>query len=346
MHYNVLGQTDIRVSQICLGTMTFGEQNSSEQAFAQMDMAVDFGVNFFDTAEMYSIPARAETYGRTESIIGQWLKKSGRRDQLVIASKVVGKADDWMPYIRDGHCRLNKENITAAIEQSLKRLQTDYIDLYQVHWPDRNTTYFGRRGYTHEPDASAATIEETLTILDELVKSGKVRTIGISNETPWGMMRYLQLSEQENLTRIVSIQNPYNLLNRSFETGLSEFTFQEQVGLLAYSPLGFGVLTGKYLEAAPENARLTLFPQYKRYQNPNGLKATHAYVELARKHQLSPAQMALAFINQQDFVTSNIIGATTCEQLQENILSIDVQLSDEILDEIDAIYQLYPNPCP
>ncbi len=346
MFYNTLGTTDIKVSKICLGTMTFGEQNSEAEAFQQMDMAVDLGVNFFDTAEMYSIPTRAETYGSTETIIGNWLKKTANRNKIIIATKVAGKADDWLPHIRDGRIRLNKQNITQAVEHSLQRLQTDYIDLYQVHWPDRNTTFFGRRGYSHQPDPTAASIEETLDALDELINSGKVRCIGISNETPWGMMQYLKLSEQKHQTRIVSIQNPYNLLNRSYETGLSEFTYQEQVGLLAYSPLGFGVLSGKYLDAEPVNARLTLFPQFKRYQNPNGLDATRAYADLAKKHQLSPVQLALAFVNQQEFVTANIIGATTLTQLEENIHSIDVQLSDAVLDEIESIYQQYPNPCP
>ncbi|MGR9074345.1 MAG: aldo/keto reductase, partial [Gammaproteobacteria bacterium] len=305
------------------------------------------GVNFIDTAEMYSIPPRAETYGSTETIIGNWLKKTGKRDRIVLATKVVGKADDWLPHIRGGKARLDKKNIESALDQSLRRLQTDYVDLYQIHWPDRNTNFFGELGYRHQPDESAVSIEETLSALNGLVESGKVRCLGVSNETPWGAMEYLRVAAQNHFPRIVSIQNPYNLLNRSFEIGLSEISHREEVGLLAYSPLAFGVLTGKYLFDSPENARLTLFPSYTRYSSgETGKAATEAYVRLARAHGLSPAQMALAFVNSRPFLSANIIGATTLAQLRENLESAYIELSGEVLDGIEAIHREYPNPCP
>lgn len=346
MRYNQLADTGIEVSEICMGTMTYGEQNMEAEGHLLMDLALDSGVNFFDTAEMYSIPARAETYGRTEEIIGSWIGKKKNRDRIVLASKVIGQADEWLPHIREGHSRLNKKNITRALEDSLKRLQTDYIDLYQVHWPDRNTNFFGKLGYHHQPDESAASIEETLSVLNGLVDSGKVRYIGVSNETPWGVMEYLRWAERKKFPRIVSIQNPYNLLNRSFEIGLSEISHHENVGLLAYSPLAFGTLTGKYIDKNPLNARLTLFPGYKRYTNEGGIAATRAYVDLALKQGLAPAQMALAFVNSRPFVCSNIIGATSTKQLKENLGSIEVELSEEVLAEIDKIHLQNTNPCP
>jgi len=346
MIYRNLGNTDIRVSAICLGTMTWGEQNSEAEAFAQIDYAVAHGVNFLDTAELYAIPPRAETCGRTEEIIGNWLRQAGKREKIILASKVCGPTG-WCPHIRKGKSRLDRKNIFLACEKSLQRLQTDYIDLYQVHWPERKTNFFGRLGYEPEVDEGATPIEETLIALSELVASGKVRHIGISNETPWGTMQYLHLAETRELLRIVSIQNPYSLLNRTFEIGLAEIACRERVGLLAYSPLAFGTLSGKYLGGTrPEGARITLFPDYTRYTKPQGEKATAAYVKLAREHGLDPAQMALAYVNSRPFLTSTIIGATTMEQLAANIASIDIELSDEVLAGIEAIHTEYPNPCP
>ena len=345
MHYRQLGKTDLNVSEIGLGTMTFGEQNSASEGHQQLDMAVDHGVNFIDTAEMYSIPPRAETYGATERIIGSWLHKTGKRDQVILASKVVGKSD-WLPYIREAKACLDMKNINQAVEESLRRLQTDYMDLYQVHWPDRKTNFFGQLGYRHEPDQAADDIAQTLEALSALVKAGKVRHIGVSNETPWGVMKYLRLSEKLDFPRIVSIQNPFNLLNRSFEIGLAEISHREQLGLLAYSPMAFGVLSGKYLNNSPDNARLTLFPGYQRYSNKNGIAATREYVAIAKRHDLSPGQMALAFVSSRPFVSSNIIGATTLVQLKENLECVHLELSQELLAQIDEVHQRYSNPCP
>jgi len=347
MKYNQLGQTDLKVSALCLGTMTFGEQNTEQEGYEQLDQALDYGVNFIDTAEMYSIPPRAATFGQTEGIIGRWFKERKNRDRVILASKVIGKADNFMPYVRGGYTRLNKRNIEWALNDSLRRLNTDFIDLYQIHWPDRNTNFFGRLEYQHQPDDSAIPIEETLSVLNELVESGKVRTIGVSNETAWGTMEYIQLSESGVGPKIVSVQNPYNLLNRSYEVALAEVSHQEDVGLLAYSPLAFGVLTGKYLaNQQPENARLTLFPSYQRYSNEIAVQATTAYVNLAKEAGLSPAQMALAFVNSRSFVTATIIGATSLEQLQHNLESATVELSDDLMVAIDAIHRQWPNPCP
>lgn len=347
MEFKPLGKSGLNVSAICLGTMTWGKQNTQAEAFEQIDYALDSGINFIDTAELYAVPPEAATYGATETIIGNWLKASGRRDEIVLASKVCGPTD-WCPHIREGKSKLDRKNIFAAIEDSLKRLQTDYIDLYQVHWPDRNTNYFGKLGYTAVNDECAVPIEETLAALAELVAQGKVRQIGISNETAWGAMRYLQAAESAGLPRIVSIQNPYNLLNRSFEVGLAEISHREELGLLAYSPLAFGTLSGKYIGGkVPAESRLTLFSdRYSRYSNPEGVHATQKYVALAQANGMSPAQMALAFINSRPFVTANIVGATTMEQLKENIGSIHVSLSDELLGEIEGIHTSQPNPCP
>lgn len=345
MRYRRLGPSDLRVSEICLGTMTFGQQNSEAEGHAQLDRAVAYGVNFIDTAEMYSIPPRAETYGATERIIGNWLKKSGKREHLILASKVVGQAD-WLPHIRGGQACLDKANIEQAIDGTLRRLQTDYLDLYQLHWPDRKTNFFGKLGYRQPEHPASTTLEETLLALADLVKAGKVRYVGVSNETPWGVMEYLRLSDKLGLPRIVSIQNPYNLLNRSFEIGLAEISHREQVPLLAYSPLAFGMLSGKYIGQRPANARLTLFEAYKRYSTANGVAATAEYVELARRHGLSPAQMALAFVNSRPFVGANIIGATSLEQLNENLASVEVALSEDVLQSIEEIHERYPNPCP
>lgn len=346
MQYRKLGRSDLKVSAIALGTMTWGEQNSEAEAFAQMDYALERGINIFDTAELYAIPPRAETYGATERMIGRWFARSGKREQVVLASKVCGPTA-WCPHIREGKARLNKEHIIAACEASLRRLQTDYIDLYQTHWPDRNTNFFGKLGYQHAVDEQATAIEETLEALALLVEQGKVRAIGVSNETPWGVMRYLQCAETSMLPRIASIQNPYNLLNRTFEIGLAEIACREDVGLLAYSPLGFGVLSGKYLNGAqPRDSRLTLFPQYTRYSGTQAAAATAAYVSLAKEFAMDPGQMALAFIHRQPFVASTIIGATSMAQLQSNIDSFSLYLPDDLLERLEQVHRQYSNPCP
>ncbi|MDQ8036582.1 MAG: NADP(H)-dependent aldo-keto reductase [Pedobacter sp.] len=346
MEQRPLGRSGIMVSQLCLGTMTWGEQNSQEEGFAQMDAAVEADINFFDTAEMYAVPPTPKSYGTTETIIGHWFAaRPGLRQKIVLASKVTGRSEG-MPYIR-GNPRLSRAHIEEAINNSLKRLQTDYLDLYQLHWPDRQTNYFGKLGYQAMDDSDSVPILETLEALNDLVKAGKVRHIGLSNETPWGTMKFLQLAETHGLPRAVSIQNPYSLLNRSYEVGLAEVSHREDIGLLAYSPLAFGVLTGKYLNGQwPEKARITLFKRFSRYLSPQAEAATTAYVALAREHGLSPAQMALAFINRQPFVTSNIIGATSLAQLQENIGSAGITLSDELLQAIEAIHVQHPNPSP
>lgn len=346
MEYRPLGKTDIRVSAVCLGTMTFGEQNTESQAHQQLDRALAAGVNFIDTAELYPVPPKAETQGRTESYIGTWLSRRGGRERLILATKAAGPGD-WLPYLRGGTNRLNRVNIEAAIEASLRRLQTDYIDLYQLHWPDRETNFFGQLGYQPPRRDRSVPIEESLRVLDDLVRSGKVRYIGVSNETPWGVMRFLQLAEQAGLARIVSVQNPYNLLNRSYEVGLAEISHREGCGLLAYSPLGFGVLSGKYLDGArPADSRLTLFERFKRYSNPEGEAATRAYVELARRHGLNPVHLALAWVISRPFVTSAIIGATTMEQLEANLGSLEIKLGRELIESIEQIHTRQPNPCP
>lgn len=345
MHYRRLGRTDLDVSLICLGTMTWGEQNTEAEAHQQLDAAVAAGVNFIDAAEMYPVPPKAETYGATEKYIGTWLKKRQQREKVILATKVIGRSD--FSYVRDGVQRLDRKNIEAALNASLQRLQTDYIDLYQLHWPDRNTNYFGKLGYEHDPNDNPAPIDETLTVLGDLVAAGKVRHIGLSNESPWGVMTFLRAAERLGLPRVVSIQNPYCLLNRTFEVGLAEIAHHENVGLLAYSPLGFGVLSGKYLNGArPADARLTLFARFTRYNNPVAVAATQKYVELAQRYSLDPAQMALAYVNSRSFITSTIIGATSLEQLRNNIASVDVMLSPEVVSAIETIHQGHPNPAP
>ncbi len=348
MEYRQLGNTDLKVSVICLGTMTYGEQNTEAEAHEQLDYAAANGVNFIDTAELYAIPPRAETYGLTETYIGNWLKKTGKRQDVVLATKVAGPADGWLPHIRNEETRhLDRPNIEAAIEASLNRLQTDYVDLYQLHWPDRKTNFFGELGYQHHADDEFVTVEETLSVLKDLVDAGKVRYIGLSNETPWGVMKFIEAAERLNFPRVVSVQNPYSLLNRSFEVGLAEIAIREQVGLLAYSPLGFGVLSGKYLHGQqPEGARLTRWPDYERYSNEEAIAATEAYVALARAVGLDPAQMALAYVNSREFLTANIIGATTMEQLKSNIDSIGVNITSDTLEQIELIHKRYPNPSP
>ncbi|KPK12281.1 MAG: aldo/keto reductase [Acidithiobacillales bacterium SG8_45] len=346
MEYRNLGRTDIKVSVICLGTMTWGQQNSEAEAHDQLDAALERGINFFDTAEMYSIPTRAETCGKTEKYIGNWIKARNNRDRFILATKVIGPGN-WLPHIRDGEARLDRKNIEAAVDQSLRRLQTDYIDLYQLHWPDRNTNYFGKLGYVHDESEAPVPIEETLAVLGELVTAGKIRHVGLSNETPWGIMRFLQVAESLHLPKVVSVQNPYNLLNRSFEVGCAEIAHREQVGLLAYSPLGFGVLSGKYVGGVkPDGARLTLFENYTRYTKPNAISATEAYVALARQQGLDPAQMALAYVNSRPFLTSTIIGATSMDQLNADIDSIELKLAPDVLEQIEEIHRRYPNPAP
>ncbi|MEE4278291.1 MAG: NADP(H)-dependent aldo-keto reductase [Halieaceae bacterium] len=347
MEYRPLGRTDIKVSVICLGTMTFGEQNDYADAAKQLDYALDQGVNFIDAAEMYPVPPRPETQGETERLIGRWLRESGKRGEVVLATKVAGRNPPGgdFGHIRGGP-RLSREQIHAAIDTSLERLQTDYVDLYQVHWPERISNFFGQLGYRHRP-ADELPIEETLSALDELVKAGKVRAVGVSNESPWGSMEYLRLAGEKKLARVASIQNPYSLLNRSFEVGLAEVAMREDLGLLAYSPLAFGMLSGKYLGGArPEGARLTRFERFSRYTNPQAEAATEAYVQLAQEAGLDPAQMALAFVNGREFTTSNIIGATTMEQLRSNIASADLQLEKDLLKQIEAIHARYTIPAP
>lgn len=346
MEYRRLGRTDIKVSVICLGTMTFGEQNSESEAHSQLDYALERGVNFIDTAELYAIPPKAETYGRTEEFIGSWLQKSGKRDEVILATKIAGPGPGWVDHIREGKSRFDRKNIQAALEGSLRRLGTGYVDLYQLHWPERPTNFFGKLGYTHDENAPRPHIEETLEALGEMVSAGKIRHIGLSNETPWAVMKYLETAERMGLPRIVSVQNPYSLLNRTFEIGLAEIAHREDVGLLAYSPLGFGVLSGKYLEDSPEGARLTKWPDYDRYSNEQAVQATRAYVALAREHGLDPAQMALAYVNSRSFLTSNIIGATTMEQLKANIDSAELELPAAVLEGIEAIHTRFPNPSP
>jgi aryl-alcohol dehydrogenase-like predicted oxidoreductase len=346
MRYRPLGHTDIQVSELCLGTMTFGEQNSEADAFAQLDRAVAAGINFIDTAEMYPVPPRAETQGRTETHIGNWLAARGGRDRLILATKVAGPGD-WIDYLRMPGRRLDRRNIEAALDASLRRLRTDYIDLYQLHWPDRETNYFGKLGYQPPAADDSVPLAETLGVLADLVRAGKVRHVGLSNETPWGTMHALHLAETRGLPRMVSIQNPYSLLNRTFEIGLAEVALRERCGLLAYSPLGFGMLSGKYRNGArPEGARLTLYSRFDRYSNPQAVAATGRYAGIAERHGLDPAQMALAFVTSRPFVTSNIIGATTMEQLDSNLASADLTLSDEVLAEIEAVHTEQPNPSP
>lgn len=325
--------------------MTFGEQNSEAEGHQQMDYALEKGVNFFDTAEMYSVPARKETYGSTEKIIGTWFKKTGNRDKVVLASKIAGPNPNFT-YMRE-KCDFSPASVKYALENSLKRLQTDYIDLYQLHWPERKTNCFGQRGFKVQDEIWEDNFREVLETFDGLIKEGKIKHIGVSNENPWGMMRFLEESKYQNLPRIKTIQNPYSLLNRLFEVGSAEVSMHEKVGLLAYSPLAFGVLSGKFLIGEPlPNARINLFPQYKRYNSEESTQATRLYQEIAHKHGLTLTELALGFVLQQPFLTSAIIGATTMEQLKENIATIDIVLSNEILAKIDAVQTIIPDPAP
>jgi aryl-alcohol dehydrogenase-like predicted oxidoreductase len=346
MKRNPLGRTGIEVSALCLGTMTFGEQNTEAEAHAQLDRALSAGIDFIDTAEMYPVPPRAETQGLTETYIGNWLAARGCRDRVVLATKVSGPGD-WITWLRGGGHRLDRRNIEQALEDSLRRLRTDYVDLYQLHWPDRETNFFGRLGYHHPEQDESVPLLETLGVLEDLVRSGKIRAVGISNETPWGMMRFLALSDTHGLPRMASIQNPYSLLNRTFEIGLAEAAIREGCGLLAYSPLAFGVLSGKYLNGQrPAGARLTLYQRFDRYSNPEAERATAEYVALAHRYGLDPAQMALAWVTSRPFTTSNIVGATTLEQLDADIASAELTLSNELVGEIEAIHRRQPNPSP
>jgi len=346
MKYTTLPHTNIKVSKICLGTMTWGRQNTQEEGFAQMDYALDQGVNFFDTAELYPVPATPERYAHTEIIIGNWFKKTGNRDKVVLASKIIGRVSNYTKHIRS--TGFSPDSLRTAVEDSLKRLQTDYLDLYQLHWPERVTNTFGKRDYKHDPeDAWTDNFNEVLITLDELIKQGKINHIGVSNERSWGVMRFLEESKHHHLPRMITIQNPYSLLNRTFEGDLAEISIRENIGLLAYSPMAFGVLSGKYIKKEDDDkSRLNLFPSLSRYNSENSLKATLKYLNLADEHNMSLAQMSLAFVNSRPFVTSNIIGTTSVKQLKENIESVNLELSEDILNEIEKIHSVIPNPAP
>ncbi|MEO1191692.1 MAG: aldo/keto reductase [Pseudomonadota bacterium] len=346
MEKRALGRSGETVSAICLGTMTWGLQNTEAEGHAQMDLAMDHGVSFWDAAEMYSAPPSEETCGRTEEIIGTWFASRGRRDEVYLASKIVGPGSRF-PYIRGGETRFTPEHLKQALEGSLRRMGIEHIDLYQLHWPDRSTNTFGKLGYTPNPDEAITQPEETLRALEGLVASGKIRHVGLSNETPWGTMRFLMGAEQGLGPRMVSIQNAYNLLNRSFEVGLAEIADREDCGLLAYAPAAAGALSGKYLGGArPEGARMTRFPGNTRYLKEPGITATAAYVALAREAGLDPVQMATAFVLSRPFTTSAIIGATSLEQLENQIGAAEITLSDELLEKIEDIHKRYSNPCP
>ncbi len=345
MKYTTLPNTDIKVSKICLGTMTFGQQNSEAEAHDQLNFALQHGVNFIDTAEMYSTPARVETYGATEKMIGNWFKKSGKRDAVVLATK-IGGPNRGLEYMRDD-LHFNTKTLALSVDKSLQRLQTDYIDLYQLHWPERKSNMFGQRGFKMQEDAWQDNIQDVLEALQELIRQGKIKTIGVSNETPWGLMRFMEESRKHQLPKMITIQNPYSLLNRTFEVGLSEVCHREKVGLLAYSPLAFGVLSGKFLTgAALPNARINLFPQFSRYNSENTREASKRYRQVAQDFGLTLTELSLAFIAQQPFVTSTIIGATNLEQLQENINTIKVELTPAMLQAIEEIQNSIPDPAP
>ena len=346
MNYKNLGNTDLKVSTICLGTMTWGEQNTEQEGFEQMDFALDHGVNFWDTAELYSIPPRAETFGYTEKIIGNWFEKTKKRSSVILATKVAGPARD---YLRNGENSFVGKNLDQAINGSLKRLKTDYIDLYQLHWPERNVNMFGRLGYKHDDNEDEWNkIEDVLYELQKYIKSGKIRYIGLSNETPWGVSRFLQLSENFGLPRMMSIQNPYNLLNRSYEVGLAEISIREKIGCLAYSPLATGYLTGKYRNGAlPKGSRIDRDGDFwTRYQKPNMEKAVEEYFKISKKYDVNFTKMSLKFCEIQPFMTSVIIGATTMEQLKENIESVNINLTSDLIRDLNEIQKIYPNPCP
>ena len=345
MKFKKLGNTNLDVSLICLGTMTWGTQNTEKDAFEQMDYSFEQGINFFDTAELYSVPPTGESYGKTEVIIGNWLEKRKNRKKIILASKVAGPGCEW---IRGGGNSFNEKSIGEAINGSLKRLKTDYIDLYQLHWPERSTNCFGRRDFVpRENEKEWNDFESILHALNKFIKSGKIRYIGMSNETPYGLSKYLELSKNKNLPRMMSVQNPYSLVNRTYEIGMSEISIREKCGLLVYYPLAAGALSGKYRNnQMPKNSRLSLFKGWERMINPLAMKAYDEYYKLAKENNLTMVQLAQAFVNSRPFVTSNIIGATTMEQLKENIESIKIELSEEIMDKINLIHNNNPNPSP
>ena len=345
MKYKKLGTTDLDVSLICLGTMTWGTQNSEKDAFEQMDYSVSKGINFFDTAELYSVPPNAESYGKTEKMIGNWFEKRKNREKIILASKVAGPRCDW---IRNGKNNYNEKNLGEAIDESLKRLKTDYIDLYQLHWPERSTNCFGIREFNiSEEEKEWNSFESILQALDKYIKSGKIRHIGISNETPYGLSKYLELSKSKNLPRVMSVQNPYSLVNRTYEIGMSEISIRDRCGLLVYYPLAAGALSGKYRGGQmPKNSRMALFKGWERMINPLAMKAYDEYYKLATDNKMTMVQLAQSFVNSRPFVTSNIIGATTMGQLKENIDSINIELSDEIMEKINLIHNNNPNPSP
>tara|TARA_Y100001960_G_scaffold314922_1_gene379761 strand:- start:696 stop:1733 length:1038 start_codon:yes stop_codon:yes gene_type:complete len=345
MNYRKLGNTELDVSAICLGTMTWGEQNNQKEAFEQMDYAIDHGINFFDTAELYAIPPNKKTYGKTEEIIGNWFEQKNNREKIILATKISGPGPSW---IRGGGLQYTKENIEKSVNDSLKRLKTDFIDLFQLHWPERNTNYFGKLGYEHKEEKKWNDFKSILEILKKIIDQGKIRYIGLSNETAWGLSKFLEISKSFNLPKMMSVQNPYNLLNRTYEVGLAEISIREKSGLLAYSPLAFGFLSGKYRNNnLPDKSRMKLFGEFfSRYKSDNSIKAIEDYYKIAKKYNLSLAQMSLAFINSRTFVTSNIIGATTMKQLKENLASINIKINKEIIEEINSIHKNIPNPAP
>ena len=345
MKMNLLGDSGISVSRLCLGTMTFGKQNSEIEGHQQLNVALDYGINFIDTAEMYPIPRDPDTQGQTEMIIGSWIKEKRNRDRVVLATKITGPGNAFA-HIRGGDLKFNQKQVEEAVNLSLKRLQTDYIDLYQTHWPERPGNYFGKLGYSHNAAQIGTPIEEQIEALYKVVKAGKVRAFGSSNETPWGQMKFIELTRQLGSDSFASIQNPYNLLNRSFEIGHAEIAIREHCGLLAYSPLAFGTLSGKYITGSPQGSRLALFPEFQRYLSERAKTATRQYVSLAHSVGLEPAQMAIAFASRQKFITSVIIGATSVKQLKHNVKSEEVNLSGELLQKIEDIHLQNPNPAP
>ena len=345
MKFKKLGTTDLDVSLICLGTMTWGTQNTEKDAFEQMDYSIDKGINFFDTAELYSVPPNSDSYGKTEAIIGNWFEKRKNREKIILATKVAGPGCNW---IRGGRNNFNEKTIGEAINGSLKRLKTDYIDLYQLHWPERSTNFFGKRDYTLDiEEGEWNSFESVLKALEKFIKSGKIRYIGMSNETPYGLSKYIELAKNKNLPRMMSVQNPYNLVNRTYEIGMSEISIREKCGLLVYYPLATGALSGKYRKGQmPKNSRQALFKGWERHLNPLAMKAYEEYYKLAKEYDMTMAQLAQAFVNTRPFVTSNIIGATTMDQLKENIDSVNIELSDEIMEKINMIHNNNPNPSP
>ena len=344
MNYKKLGNTDLKVSTICLGTMTWGEQNTETEAFEQMNFALTEGVNFWDTAELYAVPPKEETYGHTEKIIGNWLKKNKKREDIILATKVAGPSRD---YLRNGENSFVGKNLENALNDSLKRLNTDYVDLYQLHWPERNVNNFGRLGYEHKENEWNQ-FEEVLNELKKYVDKGKIRYVGLSNETPWGVMNYIKLSKDKNLPRMMSIQNPYSLLNRSYEVGLAEVSIREQIGCLSYSPLASGYLSGKYRNGElPKGSRMERdYDFWTRYRKPNTEKAVEEYFKISKKYGLDMSQMSIKFCEEQEFMTSVIIGATTMDQLKTNIESVKVNLDQEVINDINNVQKIFPNPCP